>query len=193
MSIPGAYLRQLLQKAKAGQGSPLPAPQGTSRTPAVAAPQSQNPYASGDQIAQQLDGLTSKYQISPYQALAAGIGRMGDPSQMSYWYTYGQGPERQFFNNNTTPQAPGATPPAVAPAPAPGPGIAPPNPLHGGVIPSPGVGPTGPLPGGGLPLNIPGQAPTNGRMYIPKDPSRAMAMARGGQIQHPLALLRRLR
>lgn len=76
---------------------------------------------SNDSISSQLGELTSRHRVSPFAALTQGVGRVGGPEDLSYWYTYGMGPERQFFSDNTAPTAP-AAPGTVTPTVPIGPG-----------------------------------------------------------------------
>jgi hypothetical protein len=75
----------------------------------------------GGSFAQALPGGTTPDQylqqnsggVGPYTALAQNAGRVGTPGDASWWYTYGMGPEYNFYANNGLPtggSAPGGTP-----------------------------------------------------------------------------------
>lgn len=136
----------------------------------------------GDQIAEHLDNLTSKYNGSPYQALRSGLGRVGDPTDLSYWYTYGMGPERKFFTDNTIPSQGSTTPatPTVSPN-----------------LPIGTLGITDPSLLASLIGKINPTVATDGRMQIPVTPKPVQAHALGGAVRYrrqgPLNLLRRPR
>ncbi len=60
--------------------------------------------------------IMQRYTGNPYTALTdSDMNRQGAPQDLSFWYTYGAGPEYNYFTDNTaaaptTPKPPGTTP-----------------------------------------------------------------------------------
>lgn len=84
--------------------------QGSVRIPAGEAPRPSTPGT--------VQQIMQRYTGSPWTALTdSNYNRQGTPQDLSFWYTYGQGPEFQYFTGNNAGLVgqPGTKPPNTAP------------------------------------------------------------------------------
>lgn len=102
--------KKMLDERKANGTNPMVTTQGNVRIPTGEAPQ-----PGGGGTVQQ---IMQRYTGNPYAAVTdQNYNRQGAPQDLSFWYTYGQGPEFQYFTDNnvgtvgqSTPKPPGTTP-----------------------------------------------------------------------------------